>query len=267
VQLTITAHALPGPAALLDPALLPGSVAVVIDLLRASTTVTRALSAGAAAVVPCLEPADALRLRDAGTHGPCILGGERRGVRIDGFDLGNSPSEYTPDAVRGRTLLFSTTNGTRAVLLARQGGAARILIGCLANRAALCRILAADGRPVRLICAGTGGAVGVDDCLCAGAIIDGLLAHLGPGGVDLADDQAQLFHHAFAAVRDPAALLAALRASRGGRNLIAIGLEADIADAARADTTTIVPELDPATGAFRPAAFPSPTAPATGTAR
>src|SRR5690606_38976177 len=78
VQLTITAHALPGPAALLDPALLPGSVAVVIDLLRASTTVTRALSAGAAAVVPCLEPADALRLRDAGTHGPCILGGERR---------------------------------------------------------------------------------------------------------------------------------------------------------------------------------------------
>lgn len=252
MPLTITAHALPGPAALLDPALLPGSVAVVIDLLRASTTITRALSAGAAAVVPCLEPADALRLRDAGSHGPCILGGERGGVRIEGFELGNSPAEYTPDAVRGRTLLFSTTNGTRAVLLAQRGGAARILIGCLANRAALCRILAADVRPVRLICAGTGGKVGVDDCLCAGAIIDGLVARLGPGGVDLADDQAQLFHHAFAANRDHSALLAALRAARGGRNLIDIGLADDIADAAQTDATGTVPELDRSTGAFRP---------------
>lgn len=252
MPLTITAHALPDPA-LLEPALLPGSVAVVIDLLRASTTITRALGAGAAAVVPCMEPADALRLRDAGTHGPCVLGGERGGVRIDGFDLGNSPAEYTPDAVRGRTLLFSTTNGTRAVLLAQRGGADRILIGCLANRAALCGALAADGRPVRLICAGTGGKVGVDDCLCAGAVIDGLIAQLGPGGVDLADDQAQLFHHAYTAVRGPAALLAALRAARGGRNLLDIGLEADIADAARADISHVVPELDPAAGAFRPA--------------
>ena len=248
-MIPVTAHALPD---LMDPATLPGSIAVVIDLLRASTTITAALDAGAAAVVPCLEPDDARRLRGDAALNPCLLGGERHGVRIDGFDLGNSPAEYTADAVRGRTLLFSTTNGTRAVLRARE--ADRVLIGCLANRAALCSLLAADGRPVRLVCAGTGGVITADDCLCAGAIIDALLA-AAPGrfGVD-EDDQAQLFLAAYRNVREPSALLAALRASRGGRNLAEIGLDADVVGAARADVTGTVPELDRASQSFRPAA-------------
>jgi 2-phosphosulfolactate phosphatase len=259
----VTAHILPE---LLDPSLLPGSSAVVIDLLRASTTITRALDAGAAAVVPCLETADAIRLRDSGELGPCLLGGERRGVLIPGFDLGNSPAEYTPVSVAGRTLLFTTTNGTRAVLRARgdahSPGAERILIGCLANRAGLCDLLAGDGRPIRLICAGTGGAVSLDDCLCAGAIIDGLLGLAAAGGAgggaaptfDVRDDQAQLLLAAYRAVADPATLAGALHASIGGRNLASIGLASDVDDAARMDITATVPELDASGRRFIPAA-------------
>lgn len=248
----MTAHVLPE---LLGPSLLPGSILAVIDLLRASTTITRALDAGAAAVVPCLEPDDALQLREAGSHDPCLLGGERRGVLIAGFDLGNSPAEYTRETVAGRTILFTTTNGTRAVLRAR--GAERVLIGCLANRAALCDALAAAGRPVRLVCAGTGGAVSLDDCLCAGAILDRLLA-LGTGSgtrrtsFELDDDQSRLLLGAYRAVAEPAALAAALHDSIGGRNLASIGLGADVDDAARVDVSSMVPELDQAGWSFRP---------------
>src|ERR1041384_8191351 len=106
---TINVHLLP---ILVEPHELAGKLVVVIDVLRATTMIIHALAAGAKAVIPFLEVAGARELAER-LPGQAVLGGERGGNRIAGFDLGNSPLEYTPAAVGGKTLVFTTTNGTR----------------------------------------------------------------------------------------------------------------------------------------------------------
>ena len=132
---------------------LDSAVAVVIDVLRASTTVVHALASGAQAVIPCETIDEAREQSTRRSSGTVLLGGERGGERIDGFDLGNSPLEFTPEAVAGKTIVFTTTNGTKA--LKQCASADRVLIGTFVNRAALLRVLQADGRPIHLVCAGT----------------------------------------------------------------------------------------------------------------
>src|SRR5437868_6038312 len=119
----LSVHFLP---ALADPEELRDATAVVIDLLRASTTICYALAAGAREVIPCLEVDDARRTAADLAASPPVLGGERKGIRIEGFDLGNSPDEYRPDTVGGRTVVFTTTNGTAAMQRCRP--ARRVLI-------------------------------------------------------------------------------------------------------------------------------------------
>src|SRR6185436_10147310 len=112
--------------ALAEPGDLAGRTVVVIDVLRATTTIITALAAGATQVVPCQEIEEARRL--AGQFSPpAITGGERGGRQIPGFDLGNSPRAYTRKRVGGRPVVFTTTNGTRAMLRCREAG--RVLIG------------------------------------------------------------------------------------------------------------------------------------------
>src|SRR5688500_5209786 len=94
---------------------LAGGVVVALDVLRASTTIVHALANGARQVVPCLEVEEARQMASQYAPGEALLGGEREGRKIEGFDLGNSPSEYTPAAVEGKVLIFSTTNGTRCL--------------------------------------------------------------------------------------------------------------------------------------------------------
>ena len=93
---------------------LRGGVAVVIDVLRASTTLIQALASGATAVYPVAEVDEARELAEAFRGERVLLGGERGGRPIPGFDLGNSPCEYTPEVCRGARVIFTTTNGTRA---------------------------------------------------------------------------------------------------------------------------------------------------------
>ena len=114
---TLNVHALPK---LVEPKDLADGTVVVIDVLRASTTIIAALEAGAVEVIPCLEIDDARRVAAQFPAEEVILGGERQGLPIEGFDLGNSPEDYTPYAVAGKTLVFTTTNGTRAMIHARQ---------------------------------------------------------------------------------------------------------------------------------------------------
>jgi 2-phosphosulfolactate phosphatase len=237
-------HLLPG---LVEPADLAGRTVVVIDVLRATTTICHALAAGATAVVPCLEIGEA-RAKAKELTGPSVLGGERQGRRIEGFDLGNSPTEYTEASVGGRTVIFTTTNGTRA--MHRAAEAADILIGAFANRAALVRELRSCER-VDLLCAGTHGAITAEDCLLAGAVVEGLAG--GPGeylacGPGELNDQARLARDAWRTIRGGGPLAAALRECQGGRNLIAEGFDADIDTAAVLDRFDFVPRLDPKTG-------------------
>ena len=113
---TLSVYALPR---LVEPEELAGGAAVVIDVLRAATTIAYALAAGAAQIIPCREISDALALADRFPPDEIVLGGERNGLPIDGFQLGNSPEEYSADRVAGKTVIFTTTNGTRAMAHAR----------------------------------------------------------------------------------------------------------------------------------------------------
>lgn len=236
---TISVHLLP---CLVEPEALAGKAVVVIDVLRATTTIVHALGAGATAVVPCLEIAEARQKQNEAGGG--LLGGERGGVRIEGFDLGNSPTEYTPTRVGGKTIFFTTTNGTKAMLRCRL--ASKVWMGSFVNLSAVCHELASETQ-IDIVCAGTDGQVTREDVLVAGAIVDEL-SRLAPSAGWVLNDQADIAADAWRllvrnlAERGP--LSQAMRESRGGRNLIELGQQDDIDIAAQIDKFTIAPQLD-----------------------
>src|SRR3954469_23642043 len=146
---------------LAEPAALAGKTVVVIDVLRATTTIVHALAAGAKEVVPCLEVEEARRIATE-RGGEAVTGGERGGKQIPGFDLGNSPAEYSRERVAGKTVVFTTTNGTRA--MQRCKSASRVLLGAFVNFSAVCRELSGVEQ-IALVCAGTDGHVTREDTL------------------------------------------------------------------------------------------------------
>ncbi len=157
--------------------------AVVIDVLRATTTLTVALGHGAARVVPVATPEQAFeQLR---TLPQALLCGEREGRRIDGFDLGNSPHEYPVTAVAGRPLIFASTNGSLALLVA--GAARRRLLAAFVNLSAVVERLAGERRIV-VLCAGKLGNFALEDAACAGLLV----ARLARAGAVVAGAGAEL---------------------------------------------------------------------------
>jgi 2-phosphosulfolactate phosphatase len=241
---------------LVGPAALAGSRCVIVDALRATTTIVEALAAGATAVIPCLTIEDARSSAAKLKMGSVLLGGERGGRPIDGFDLGNSPAEYTRERVAGKTVVLTTTNGTKALLHSAAGS--QILIGAFVNLSAVCAELqrgsqAAAAAPIDIICAGTDGHITREDVLFAGAVADRLTGI----GLQL-NDEAEIARDAWRHVAGDNAggdlqkrLAAAMRASRGGRNLIEIGMAGDIELAARVDRHSIVPVYDVASARIR----------------
>ncbi len=185
--------------------------AVVIDVLRATTTLTVALANGARRVEPVAGPAQALaaRAREPGA----LLCGERGGLKIPGFDLGNSPEEYGAAAVTGRTLVFASTNGSRAMLAC--AGCGTRLLGAFVNASAVVDSLAGR-KHVLLACAGKEGRFGLEDAACAGWLCRALEAR----GARIEGDAARL---ALAlAPRDAAEIRALLQGSAHGRTLRAL---------------------------------------------
>lgn len=228
-----------------------GGIAVVIDVLRASTTMITALANGAVRVVPVADVDEARRIA-ADVEPPVLLGGERGGLRLPGFDLGNSPLEYGPARVAGRTVVITTTNGTAALQASR--GAREILVGAIVNRSAVAaaiRGLAGPGDAVHLVCAGTDGLVSAEDVLAAGAILDAAMLD-DPGHVlDEAAGRAVEMFRATAAAADLAgALVAEFRRAPGGSNLVDLGMEVDLPVAAAIDAYSVVPRLDRDSGSL-----------------
>ena len=205
-----------------------GPTGVVIDVIRATSTICQALATGYELVLCAAEVEDA---RSLAALGGVTLGGERLGVRIDGFDLGNSPREYL--TVRTPTLAMSTTNGTRAIVTAAER-CERVLIASLLNLGAVIDAVHAHGDDVAIFCAGVKGSFALDDSYVAGRIVE----ELGDDRSDAAEAAARL------AASYPTAL-EAFRASRSGRNLINHGaeLEADIPYCARESVLDVVPRL------------------------
>ena len=202
---------------------------IVIDVIRATSTICQALASGYQRVFCAPEVDEARALRDA--LGDGVLGGERHAVPIPGFDLGNSPREYLEPA--GSTLILSTTNGTRAVVVAAQR-CERVLIASLLNLEAVVDAVREAGDDAVVVCAGVQGTMNLDDTFVAGRIVE----LLGWERTDAADAAARL-------VGTWSGAEEAFRASKSGRNLLenAPHLEADIAFCARESVLDVVPRL------------------------
>src|SRR6516164_2600553 len=228
----VQVHLLPQ---LVSCGVLAGSVAVVIDVLRSSTTIVHALAAGCKAVRPCLEVEEARELAGQMRAGRVILGGERGGQPLPGFDLGNSPGEYTPKVCKGCTLVLTTSNGSRALLRAAE--ADRVLVAGFVNYSAVCEQLRLDARPIHIVCAGTDGEVTLEDTLLAGAFVD----YLSETCEVRLNDAARLAWDCFE--NHGKVLLGALEISRGAEELKRLGYHEDIRASAQVDQFALVPEL------------------------
>lgn len=149
---------------------LNGQSAVVIDVFRASTTIVTALANGARMLIPVLTPKEAWARAKDFPPDAVLLGGERGGEPIEGFQLGNSPIEYTPERVRDKVVIFTTTNGTRALAVAAP---ARVTaVGGLVNVKAVARWAAAQGRDLTVVCSGDAGSLSLEDTVCAGLLLE-----------------------------------------------------------------------------------------------
>ena len=215
-----------------------GRTIFVIDILRASTVICAALHHGARAVLPASTTEEALRLAQTIGGPDVILCGERGGRPIPGFALGNSPLEMRPEAVRGRTLVMTTTNGTPA-LLATQG-AASVYLAAAANMAAAVAAArdALDARgEFMVLCAGRERSFALDDAYAAGRLLGAVLGsgRKRAGLNDAAVASLDLVRRYGTSWERP------LRASRGGSDLVALGFDADVVDAAREDAYPVLP--------------------------
>jgi 2-phosphosulfolactate phosphatase len=217
------------------PERLAGSVAVVIDVLRASTTIVHALAAGCTDVRPVAELDEARSLAGGMRVGRVLLAGERDGAAVPGFDLGNSPAAQSPQLCRDRTLVLTTTNGTRALLQA--AAAERVLVAGFVNYSAVCEQLRRDARPVCILCAGNHGGLALEDALLAGAFVDFLCEEADAR----LDDAGRLAWDCFENHRE--LLPDALRMGDSGDRLRQLGYDEDIRLAAQVDQFLLVPEL------------------------
>jgi 2-phosphosulfolactate phosphatase len=233
----IAVHLLPS---LIPSGALRGGIAVVLDVLRASTMIVHALAAGCDAVMPCVEVDEARRLARSLAPGTALLAGERHGVPIEGFDLGNSPRSCIPERCRGKSLCFTTTNGTRAILATLESE--RVVVGSFPNFRATLELVLDDRRPVHVVCSGTEGEVSFEDTLLAGALVHALSGER--AGVPI-NDPARIAEQFWQArLRDDRPLADILALGRGGRRVTELGLRDDIEAAAEVDSFRLVAELD-----------------------
>lgn len=211
--------------------------AVVVDVLRATTSIVEALGAGARTIFPVASIEEALRLANTLGRDEVLLCGERKCLPIEGFDLGNSPREFTPERVAGKTLVMSTTNGTGTLMAA--AGASRVLIASWLNLAAVVEDLRRDGTEPVILCAGRERQFGLEDAAFAGRVVQELLA-------DRPDDAWQMGDGAMAALAiarahpDPAQLFPRTFA---GQTIADAGLGEDLAFCAQIDRYDILPVL------------------------
>lgn len=210
---------------------LTGKTVVVVDVLRATSVITTALYNGALDVMVKVEVEEALKLKDEET----LLGGERKALRIEGFDLSNSPLEYSREKVDGKRIVLTTTNGTKTIH--RAAPADKIYIGSVLNGRAVGEMLAREEKDVIIICAGTQGNFSLDDFICAGKIIYEVL---NIKQIDMDDFAAS----AYMAYRDNKKdLISYIKMASHYKYLISLGLENDIRYCFTEDIINLVPQV------------------------
>jgi 2-phosphosulfolactate phosphatase len=213
---------------------LAGHQVVAIDVLRASTTICQAVASGAREILPMGAPEEARRLAETIGRDTTLLAGEREGRVIGGFDLGNSPLEFTPERVRGKTLVMCTTNGSP--LLSRLKGV-ETDIAAFVNLGAVLQRLTGTGGDVAVICSGLFGRFSLEDAVCGGMIVSKLSFRrkviLSDGAV-----AGKLLARRYS--RD---ILKMIQGSHHGTYLAGLGFGEDLAFAAQVDSLSVVPVL------------------------
>ena len=228
--------------AALDQLDLSATVCVVFDVLRATSSMVTALSNGAKAIIPVMGIPEALSFRSQ--HTGVLLAGEREGVRIPveltgsiEFDLGNSPCEFRNEVVAGRTIVMTTTNGTRALRACAH--AKRVIVASFLNLRAVADCLEEEAH-LLLVCSGTKEEPAYEDALCAGALCDLLWGKWSAGSVS---DSALIARKLYRQERQD--LLAAASESRNGRRLLSIPeLSEDVRFCVQRDVVGMVPEMN-----------------------
>jgi 2-phosphosulfolactate phosphatase len=229
----IDCHFTPGPV---DELALRERTVVVIDVLRASSTIVTALSNGARGVIPASTVESAMKI--AGNLGPdqVLLGGERNGRIIPGFDLGNSPAEYTANKVQGKSIIFSSTNGSQVMVKARY--AAELAVGAFVNMSATVAFVRERPRDFVILCSGRNGGFSLEDSVCAGMLIARVAEDQDPVLTDSAVAAMSLYRGFGRAI------LKMMRNSDHGRYLEEIGFGNDIRYCATIDSHSVVPLLE-----------------------
>ncbi|OGP65509.1 MAG: hypothetical protein A2169_13415 [Deltaproteobacteria bacterium RBG_13_47_9] len=218
-----------------QPEILYDRAVVVIDVLRATSVIVHALSQGAKEVIPVATVEEAFRVAKAFPAGTTLLGGERESQKIEGFDLGNSPEEYTAEKVKDKRLVLTTTNGTKAFYFVSSGG--KIFVGSFLNIEALAQRCLESGRNLFIFPSGDRGNFSLEDTVCGGVLID-LLLKKGGSAIHLTDASysALILYQRF----EPN-LLGAFHLSRHGKELVDLGAGDDLLYCAQTDMTPVVP--------------------------
>ncbi|MBA7499010.1 putative 2-phosphosulfolactate phosphatase [subsurface metagenome] len=213
-----------------------GKLAVIIDVLRASSTIITALANGCRGFIPILSPNQAKKKAQQFEKERVLLGGEREGTKIKGFDLGNSPREYKREVVKDKTIIFSTTNGVKTLEMVKS--AYEIIIGSFLNLQAVCDYCTNYQGDISIICAGKEGKFSLEDVACAGMIINSLKDVFPVACQQEADANltARLLYEKF-----DNNILEILRKSQHGRYLESIGLGEDLKFCSQLDFFHIVP--------------------------
>ncbi len=236
------------------PDALRGAACVVFDVLRATTSIVTAFAdGGARAVFPAATVEEARALK-AGPLAAALLCGERDGLALPGFDLGNSPREYADHArLAGRDVISTTTNGTVALRTCVRAGAPEVFVGSLRNLHALAgHLCALSPERLCLVCAGTVRTFALEDAFGAGALL-AEMTKIDASNVGELSDAARAVRAVFARYRGHA--LAAFRDAANGRRLVEIGLGDDLSWCAQNSVSSVLPALSGdglASGAIRP---------------
>ena len=215
---------------------LRGKTTIVIDVLRASSTITTALQNGCKDIIPTSDIEAASTLVQQLGRKSVLLCGERNGKKIDGFDLGNSPSEFSAATVRGQSLVMATTNGSRAIVRAKPS--ALCLIACFLNASSACRYALKSDADIAIMCAGKEGTFSLEDTVCSGLILS-LLTQQGQSLAVEPNDAAQAARVLYNHYADD--ILGMMQNSSHGRYLTALGFGDDLVACAQTDTLETVP--------------------------
>jgi 2-phosphosulfolactate phosphatase len=213
-----------------------GKTAVIIDVLRASTTIIAAFQNGAKEIVPVATVEFAVKVSGGMFGGQTLLGGERNTIKVEGFALGNSPLEYTSEIVSGKTIILYTSNGSKAIVKAKFSE--NLFVSSYSNLSAVADQIIKLGKDFEILCAGKANSFSMEDTICAGRLIKEIITK--NGNIEITDTAKAAMSLDNSSGSD---ILKMLKECEHGKLLIENGFEEDLKYAATVDTSRVIPYL------------------------